>query len=189
LVIGLTGSGKSALCHVIVKPDSLKLNENEGSFEVKEGQKIEIDGRTLFEMSPNLESKTRCPDYHYVAGSEDWFIADTAGAQDNDCEKEYANQTIIYHMMKNAKSFKVVLAFNFSELVAGRGKNFLEMVTQAYRFFNKTVFLIEYLDELEDLIIPLITNQGTCEKKGMLHAEIQKSLDYVDLKLRIMKRA
>jgi hypothetical protein len=39
-------------------------------------------------------------------------------------------------MMKKAKSFKVVLAFNFSELVSSRGKNFLEMVTQACRFFN-----------------------------------------------------
>ena len=65
VVIGLTGSGKSTFCQCITVPGNVTLNEDEGVFD---GQVVNYDGRTMFEICSSVQSGTKVPGFMPLDG-------------------------------------------------------------------------------------------------------------------------
>ena len=97
-------------------------------------------------------------------------MVDTPGAADSNPEDEYPNQTAIHTLLRHSKTIKVILALSFADIIDSRGANLLQMTTQLARFFKNDAILN---DEDRRFIIPVCTNQGSCESEHQLRNSIE----------------
>lgn len=114
-----------------------------------------IDGRNLFEIFETITSGTSTPGFAQLPNSNT-FLVDTPGAHDSNADAEYPNQTIIYNMIRHARTVKLILAFQFADIDDQRGKNLLAMATLVYRMFKHG----SILNDLSKLIIPILSNNS-----------------------------
>ena len=99
------------------------------------------------------------PKYHPLTTKSTVFLVDGPGINDSNLRNEYANQTSIRYVLKNSKSFKLLVIIDANQINYEGGKTMIELFTSILRKFSHID-----TDELESVIIPYFVNFNAVTK-------------------------
>jgi hypothetical protein len=172
LIMGATGSGKSTFANSLLSGvDSIEWFEDYSG--LKTTQPLKYNNRSVFEIGTEVTGCTQTPGFIPKGGA---YFVDCPGFDDSNPYNEYPNQTLITHMIQNAKSVQIVLTFTGSMLDAKRGKDFFKLITTISRIISD-----KGLDNLDKFLMPLLLQPLSVFPRNL--AEISKWGKFIDKKL------
>ena len=132
VLFGTTGSGKSTLANAFIQ-GYRQIEQRNGLFNVK--QDLQWKGEKIFEIGHKVKSQTKAPKFHPFAPDSEIYLVDGPGINDSNYRIEYANQTGIKYVLKNCKSFMLLIIMDANQINFEGGKSIIELLTAVVRKF------------------------------------------------------
>ena len=133
VLFGTTGSGKSTLANAFIQ-GSGQIEQRNGLFNVK--QDLQWNDEKIFEIGHKVKSQTKAPKFHPFAPDSEIYLVDGPGINDSNYRIEYANQTGIKYVLKNCKSFMLLIIMDANQINFEGGKSIIELLTAVVRKFT-----------------------------------------------------
>ena len=134
----------------------------------------------MYKIGHGATSSTGVPTVSQLRGSERYLI-DCPGFGDSDIFKEFPNQTMIHHLLLNAKSVTICMVIKGSTIEASRGAQYLQTMTSVLRMLSE-----HGVANSETFLVPIITNPNNFRSARALESALSKPIELMHEKIEAM---